>query len=144
LVVPFNRLFSEADQEPELARRIIEAELPDIVSWFILGAARVLAQGGYTNPPSSAQAVNAWRQNADQVRAFVDARLRRLDAGADPRDGVQAAQLYRAYRQWTQENGHHPMASNKFAERLGQLGLVSTHLHEANFYPVLLEYGGAR
>ncbi len=123
LVLEFNRVFSQAEQEPGLAKRIIDAELPGIVSWFVLGAQRVLAQGGYTIPPSSDRAVEKWRQSADQIRAFVGARTRRLDASAEVRDGVPAEELYRAYRAWSQDNGHRVMASNKFAERMGQLGL---------------------
>ena len=121
VVLPFNRVFLEAEQEPELAKRIIDAELPAVVSWFLLGAQRVLAQGGYTIPPSSARAVDKWRQNADQVRAFVDACTTRLEASADVLDGVPAKHLYFAYRVWAQESGHRALAVNKFAERMGSL-----------------------
>jgi len=142
LVLQFNRVFSEAEQESELAKRIIVDELPGIVSWFILGSARVLAQDGYTIPPSSRKAVDAWRQNADQVRAFIDARTKRLDATASPSDGEPAEQLYRAYRHWAQDNGNRAMASNKFAERMGQLDLPAKHTRYGNVYPVTLQYGG--
>lgn len=142
LVLQFNRVFGEVDQEPDLAKRIVDAELPAIVSWFVLGAQRVLAQGSYTIPPSSAQAVDSWRRNADQVRAFVDACTQRLTAGADVKDGEQAENLYRTYRRWSENNGHRPMASNKFAERMAQLELPSTHTRYGNFYAVTLQLGG--
>jgi putative DNA primase/helicase len=141
VVLPFNRTFVEAEQEPELARRIIDTELPAVVSWFLLGAQRVLAQGGYTIPPSSAKAVDKWRKSADQVRAFVDASTKRLGQDADVRGGAPAEQLYRAYRYWAQDNGHRAMASNKFAERMGQLELSAKHTRYGNFYPVKLESG---
>ena len=141
VVLEFNRVFNEAEQESELAKRIIDAELPGIVSWFLLGAQRVLANGDYAIPPSSARAVDKWRQSADQVRAFVCACTRRLDAGADVRDGVPAEELYRAYRAWSQDNGHRAMASNKFAERMGQLGLPAARTRDRNFYPLRLEKG---
>lgn len=142
LVLQFNRVFAEADQEPDLAKRIIDSELPAIVSWFVVGAQRVLERGTYTIPPSSARALDSWRRNADQVRAFVDACTQRLTAGADVRGGEQAEHLYRTYRRWADTNGHRPMASNKFAERMGQIELPSAHTRYGNFYPVTLEPGG--
>jgi putative DNA primase/helicase len=141
VVLQFNRVFGEGEQEPELAKRILDAELPGIVSWFLFGAQRVLAQGGYTIPPSSAKAVDKWRKSADQVRAFVDACTKRLDTSPESHDGVPAQQLYRAYRCWAQDNGHRAMASNKFAERMGQLELPAKHTRYGNFYPVKLEQG---
>lgn len=141
VVLPFNRVFLESEQEPELAKRIIDAELPAVVSWFFIGAQRVLAQGGYTIPPCSAKAVDKWRQNADQVRAFVDACTTRLEPSADVLDGVPAKHLYFAYRVWAQESGHRALAVNKFAERMGQLELAAKHTRHGNFYPVKLERG---
>ncbi|HEY0465105.1 MAG TPA: phage/plasmid primase, P4 family [Polyangiaceae bacterium] len=141
LVLTFNRVFAEAEQEPELAKRIVSTELPAVVSWFLAGAQRVLAQGGYTIAPSSAKAVDSWRKNADQVRAFADASTTKLVAHADLRDGTPAEQLYRAYRYWAQDNGHRAMASNKFGERMAQLGLGAKHTRYGNFYPVKLERG---
>lgn len=135
-------MFGEVDQEPDLAKRIVDAELAAIVSWFVLGAQRVLAHGGYTIPPSSAQAVDSWRRNADQVRAFVDACTQQLAGGADTKDGEPAEHLYRTYRRWAENNGHRPMASNKFAERMAQLGLPSTHTRYGNFYAVTLQLQG--
>ena len=82
------------------------------MSWFLLGAQRALTQGGYTVPASSAEAVDKWwKQSADQVRGFVDAWCRRLPLDAPKTDGTGADKLYKAYRCWTTENGHKPMAS---------------------------------
>lgn len=141
LVLQFNREFGEGEQEPELAKRIIDTELPGIVSWFLLGAQRVLAQGGYTIPPSSAKAVHKWRTSADQVRAFVEACTSALGPSHEARDGVPAEMLYRIYHRWAQDNGHRPLASNKFAERMGQLGMPAQRTRDRNFYPLRLEKG---
>ena len=139
LVLTFNRVFLESEQDPELAKRIIDNELPAIVSWFVVGAQRVLARGGYIIPPSSTKAVEAWRRNADQVRAFVDARTTPLPVGADFREGERAEYLYSAYRRWAEQNGHRAMASNKFGERMGQISLASKRTMTGAFYPARLE-----
>lgn len=141
LVLPFNRVFGESEQEPELAKRITDAELPGIVSWFLLGAQRVLAQGGYTIPSSSTKAVEDWRKSADQVLAFVEACTRRLGAGADVHQGEPGQKLYLAYRTWAQANGHRVLASNQFVQRMGDLGLSKGRTRDCNFYPLRLEQG---
>jgi putative DNA primase/helicase len=141
IVVGFNRIFAEHEQDSTLASRIIAAELPAIVSWFLLGAQRVLRQGGYTVPASSAAAVDAWRRAADQVRAFVEDWTTRLPSEADARSGAGADELYRSFRAWANQNGHRPVASNKFGERMRQLGLKAQHTNAGNFYPVRLEKG---
>lgn len=138
IVLGFNRIFHEHEQDPTLAERIVNAELPAIVSWFLLGAQRALKQGGYTVPDSSAALVDKWRKSADQVRGFVDDWTERLPPEANVTDGTLAEPLYRSFKTWSVENGHRPMASNKFGERMAAIGLGSTHTRLGNFYPVKL------
>lgn len=136
LVVKFDRIFAESEQNPRLADQILESETPAIVAWILAGAQRALAQGGFTMPTSSAQAKDRWRSQADQVRAFVDAWTARLALDASPLDGTKADALYRSYRSWAAENGHRPLASNTFGERMRLLGLPSHHTKVGGFYPV--------
>jgi P4 family phage/plasmid primase-like protien len=139
LVLRFGRVFAEHEQDPTLADRIVEAERPAIVAWALDGAQRVLATGRYTVPPSSAEAVESWQRASDQVRAFVEERCDRLAMDVSPGLGEAAGDLYRAYRGWATDNGHRPMASNKFGERMRLLGLEAHRgAKGARTYPVTL------
>lgn len=139
IVLGFNRIFLEHEQDSTLAEKILNAELPAIVSWFVLGARRALHQGGYTVPSSSDALVQKWRKSADQVRGFLDECATALPVDAAPLDGSKASAVYRAYRTWAADNGHRPLASNKFGERMGQIGYPSRHTDLGNYYPVRLE-----
>jgi putative DNA primase/helicase len=139
LVVSFNRTFALHEQTPKLAENLIATELPSIVSWCLEGAARVLAQGSYTIPASSAAAIEKWRKHADQVRAFIDEWTTTLPLDAEMRAWTKASDVYRAYRAWASENGHRPLASNTFGQRMDAIKLGSAHTENGNKYPVRIE-----
>jgi P4 family phage/plasmid primase-like protien len=138
IVITFGRIFEESEQNPRLADELV-TEQPAIVSWFLAGAQRALAQGGFTVPASSAAAKERWQMAADQVRAFVSDSCTRLPLDAATYDWTPARQLYRAYRVWAVENGHRPVNANKFSERMKLLGLEVRHDRTGNRYPVRLE-----
>lgn len=138
LVVQFGRVFADHEQDSGLADRIVETEARAVVSWALAGAQRVFASGGYTVPTSSAGALEGWQRAADQVRAFVDEWCTRLPLDMPPTAGTKADQLYRSFKVWATENGHRPMASNKFGERMRLLGLAAHKTKVSNFYPVTL------
>lgn len=136
LVITFNRIFAEDEQNPRLAEEILETERPAIVAWLLAGAQRVLASGSYTVPDSAAQAKDRWRALADQVRAFSEDTTAPLPLDTPTHDWTAAEQLYRAYRAWADRNGHRPVASRTFGERMRLLGLGSKRTNRGAVYPV--------
>lgn len=91
LVVPFEREFADAQELPRrpgaaladegLAEYIIKAELGIVAAWALEGARRLLQQGGYSRLESSAEAIQDWREDTDQLAAWVAERVEvdRLD-----------------------------------------------------------------
>lgn len=142
IVVSFDRIFAEHEQNPRLADQILEAERPAIVAWLLAGAQRALASGTLTVPASSAAAKDRWRALADQVRAFAEDWTAPLPLDAPTYDWTQAETLYRSYRAWTAENGHRPVASRTFAERMRLLGFASKRTSHGAVYPVKLSRAG--
>jgi putative DNA primase/helicase len=140
VVLEFNRSFTtDPARNPHLAREIIDTELPAIVSWLLEGAVRLMREREYTVPASHSQAVAEWRRNADQVAQFVEERTRPLGAGEALGEG--ASDLYAAYRQWAIQNGHRPVAANKFGSRMSDLGRPSEHTKHGNRYPLVVKQG---
>ncbi len=141
VVITFNRVFASHEQDSGLADRIIEMEMPHVVSWCVQGGQRVLRKGRYTEPNSSADAKAEWKRMADQVASFVDERCLPLALDNDIRSGEGASSLYKAYRRWAMENGHRTLASNKFGRRMADLGYPAQHTRDGNLYAVRLQLG---
>ena len=95
-------------------------------------------------PDTAAKALDRWRAQADQVRAFLDACTERLSPAARKSDGIPAHQLYRAYRAWALDNGHKAVASNTFGERMHMLHLESVPDGSVRRHPVQLVQGASQ
>lgn len=139
LVVRFNRVFRESEQDKTLADRIIAEELPGIAAWAIEGARRLLQRdpARYTVPASHAEALAEWRGRADQVAQFVDEMCTPTEVLSERASG---SDLYRVYRAWADENGHRRLTNANFADRLRSLGIESAKPGSTRFYAVRLKH----
>jgi putative DNA primase/helicase len=59
-------------------------------------------------------ATSEYRNEEDRVSAFID---QRCEMG--PKKKEPASELYRAYKDWAQENGEEPLNSTAFGRRVG-------------------------
>lgn len=138
----FNRVFREGtkDHVPDIGRKIVAAERGTIASWHLVGAARVMRQGGYTKVPSSAKEIETWRINIDQVALFLSEWTAPaedpLPSETHPHDWISSTRLYEEYVAWAEESRHKPLASNKFALRMEQLEKPRHRNGKGRFYPV--------
>lgn len=137
MVVSFERVFTPEEQDPRLADSLM-VERSQIVGWALEGAERVFKRGGYTIPASTASALDAWRVASDQVLAFVEDQLERIEVQGPVSAGLRGVALYEEFKRWSVDNGHRPMASNKFAERLKILGISGHRTKSGMVYPVRL------
>lgn len=135
IVLGFNRSFGPSEQNPILAYELIREELSAIVSWFISGAQRVQLQKGYTIPESHQAALDQWRHDADPVRSFVEQKCDRVPAGIEA-PMMTSRLIYAAYRRWCLDNGHRPLAINRFGQRMSDLGIGPEHKMTGSYYPV--------
>jgi putative DNA primase/helicase len=76
------------------------AELPGILVWALEGLDRLNAQGHFTEPDSSRDAVTALLDAASPTGAFVRDRCE-----VDPAHEVAVEELYAAWRAWCEANG---------------------------------------
>jgi P4 family phage/plasmid primase-like protien len=128
ILLGFNRRFGAAERDTELATRIAASELPAIAGWAVLGAARLQAQGAYTEPASEQTAKAQWRQEVDPVAAFVN------DACAADSNGTQSTPLYEAFRAWSHAKGYRLLSHATFVRRLRGLGHTSEHRRTGEWY----------
>lgn len=132
-VLQFNNPIQQ--RKTDIYREILAAEHGAIVAWLLQGGARLRERGDYVIPASSTAAVADWSRASDQIALYVEERCQPSEGQAH--DTV-ASVLYRDYIAWTRANGHRPLSSTKFGERLGTLGHPRRRTASARLYPLTL------
>jgi P4 family phage/plasmid primase-like protien len=128
-LIEFNNSFAGKPVDPTLGkvgpvqnigRLIVEQESDLLLAWAIDGAARVLKQRGFTEPPSTVARLGEWAQTADPVIGWL---ADRVIVAEDARTGSTAA--YRDFKEYASEEGidRRFVPSHKtFTERLKGAG----------------------
>ena len=142
MVLRFPRSLRPDEVEVGLSDRLIAEELPGVLAWALDGAVRLLHAGRYTEPGSSQVALQDWRRTADQVTQFVEEVLH-ITQG-DTYGELPASSVYKEYTHWARENGHSPLNSTRFGERIKKI-LGSCRRRSGVVYFCLLrsKHGGA-
>ena len=137
--IPFSVEIDAQKKDPNIARKIIAAELPGLFAWAIAGARRALDSGAYTSPECSEALKAEWMKSSDSVSAFCDDIIRRDSGGRawipDPA-GIRAAKLYERYDEWCRTYHHKPVSVAKFGRRLSSLGVPKERAAGSTFYRV--------
>lgn len=112
-LVPFDAVITKPD--PELPAKL-RAELPGILNWMLAGLADYYREG-FETPQAILDATQQYREDSDVLGEFLDEMcMVKADAKTPGSD------LYNAYKTWTLDNGHKPLANNTFANRLSDRG----------------------
>ena len=119
LLVPFEVFVPPSERETDIDAQL-ERELPGILNWCLDGASDWLTNG--LNPPQSVtDATDRYRTETDPVGMFLG------DEDwvtVDPAEFVSSQRLYKVYRQWCEENGRRPVASQKLGRTLTRMGYL--------------------
>ena len=119
LLVPFELSFvnreptapNERQRDPYLATRL-KNEAPGILGWLIRGCLDWQQQG--LNPPEKVKAATEqYRQDEDIIQHFIDDCC--LTGGGQ---FTPANDLYNAYKEWCDRNGHKPLSNKHFSEKI--------------------------
>jgi putative DNA primase/helicase len=100
------------EEDPDLTARLLP-ELPAILSWALDGLQTLSELGWFTEPHSSVDARTVLADLVSPVSAFV---RERCDRGALLE--VEIKKLYRAWREWAEDNGHKPGSAQTFGRNL--------------------------
>ena len=73
LLLPFDRTIPPAERIPHLGRRVGKEEPDLLLAFAVNGASRLIANGGFTELPSSRRALRDWIGLADPVLAWLEA-----------------------------------------------------------------------
>jgi putative DNA primase/helicase len=102
MVLPFDRIFTEEEKDPDLFEGIWAQELPGVLNQALAGYKRLLERGTkFKFPNAVKQATTAWLQQANPLPAFIQARCI-----AKPQGRCLMQDFYRAYSAWTKDMGY--------------------------------------
>lgn len=119
ILIPFDRQFSENEQDKGLKKRF---EMDDarsaVLNWLIEGYQK-LQKEGFRQPESVKIAIDEYMQESDKISQFIEeALVPRLDAEA------KTALIYEKYREWCDKNGCYAENSRNFNQELRRIGKI--------------------
>jgi putative DNA primase/helicase len=112
-IIPFNRHFSESEQDKGLKREFRKAKIKSaILNWMVMGW-RLIQETGFDAPPAVVQATAEYREEADVIGVFLSERT-------VPAEGKRLAtrQLYLAYQDWAKSGGYKAADNRAFVQDL--------------------------
>ncbi len=117
LIVEFNRVFQEHEQDKKLKQKLAD-ELPGILNLALTAFGGVIKCGQFTIPESCVRAKEDWRTEADQVAQFI-----KEQCTLDKNSSVPSGVLYSTYRSWAEAAGISRMLNKiNFSKRIQRLG----------------------
>lgn len=100
-VLPFNRHFSEGEQDKTLKKRLLQ-ELPGVLNWCLEGL-WLMRETGFAPPGAVLAATASYCHDSDKMARFVEECL-----APDPLGEASTTAVYSAYQGWCRENGQQP------------------------------------
>jgi len=116
-LVPFNVQFLDGDprQDKHLFQKL-QAELPGILRWCVEGCL-LWQKEGLEVPKEVIEATESYRAEQDVIAAFFND-----CCVTDPQAKTPVKELYKAYQDWCEENGEHPLSQRELGARLVERG----------------------
>ena len=129
LIVEFNRVFQEQEQDKHLKGKLA-AELPGILRLALTAFAGVIQRGQFTIPESCIRAKEQWRVEADQVAQFMQ------DCCVmEPGARVKSSVLFKTYKAWAEGAGIRQTLNRiNFSKRTQRLGGRPGRTGDSRFY----------
>lgn len=121
LIIPFDVTIPEAEQDKQLARKIIENELSGVFNWVLQGLKRLLAQKNFTYSEKVEQEIEKYKMQSNSVHLFLD------EEGYEKtvEDYIEFKSLYSLYREYCNECGYRAVSRRTFSDRLKSINIDS-------------------
>lgn len=119
IIIPFTQTIPEEEQDPELAKKIINEELSGVFNWLLAGLKRIVIQKKFTQSALVKEQVETFRTETDNVALYMrEEEYKKSVTGKF----VTLKFLFDEYRKFCNANGYRACANRKFSERLRALG----------------------
>jgi len=120
LIVPFDVVIPDEEQDKQLHNKIIENELSGVFNWVLSGLHRLLVNKRFTNCEAVLLASEHYERNSDSIRLFLD----EYGYQKSPNNYELIKSLYNEYRCFCIEDGFRPVNKSNFIRRLQGLKFV--------------------
>ena len=133
LIVPFNVLIPEDEQDSDLAKKIIDNEMSGVLNYVVEGVRSLLAEGDFDIPKSVQDVVEDFRRESDSIFNFIHKGYQRSKSESMPLKEMH--DLYKI---------HYPdgIGKNAFAARLRSLGYEVKRAGQKNTISVYVTRSG--
>jgi putative DNA primase/helicase len=112
LILPFNRVFSEKEQDRQLRQKLIQ-EIDGIFQWALKGLERLYDNDGFTEPQVVREALAAYQRANNPLVAFVED-----CCNLDTEFSTSKDTLYGEYKKYCDEYGFKPGSASTFFKEL--------------------------
>lgn len=120
LIIPFNVTIPEEQRNPNLAKEIIETELPGVFNWVLDGLQRLLEQGKFSECEAARQALEVYRRESDSVAMFIsEMGYQRVTCREQ---ATLLSIIYTSYKTFCTDNGFRAVSTTNLRRRLEALG----------------------
>jgi putative DNA primase/helicase len=127
-IIPFNRHFTEAEQDKTLKQEFRKAKNKSaILNWLIDGY-RLTLEADFDPPGIVKTAIAEYRQDVDLIGVF----LSECTVGEENARLATSA-LYSRYALWAKDNGYRPLSNRPFVGDLRRRFEVRHNGHQGNF-----------
>ena len=119
IIVPFDRHFTDAEQDKGLKREFIKPEVQSAILNWLLEGYRLLGAEGFSKPDSVKDAIASYYHDSNKTEQFIEDCLTE-DAASEERTSA----VYDRYRNWCYENGNYTENCRNFMQELRKIGTV--------------------
>lgn len=118
IILPFDVTIPEERRNPNLAKEIIQEELPGVLNWVLVALERLLARNKFTECEKAKKALKKYRTESDSVAMFLE------DEDYQPSQDKEKLlkDLFNDYRPYCIDNGYRAVSNRNFSKRLKALG----------------------
>jgi putative DNA primase/helicase len=126
LIMEFDVTIHESNQDKELSKKIIEAELSGVFNWVLEGLDRLLIQKNFSRCAAIDNARREYEKQSDSVQLFI------IENGFEvsTSEYILIPDLYVMYKTFCVEEGYKPVGKKIFIKRLNDLKLFVTRINK--------------
>jgi putative DNA primase/helicase len=114
IIIPFNVIIPERQQDKSLATKIIDKELPGVLNWVLDGLKRLTANKAFTESDIVTEQIIQYKNEADTSYMFLE----EYGYVPDVDSNKPLKELYMEYKSFCKENNYMAFSNRNFKKRL--------------------------
>lgn len=129
LILHFDQVIAEENQDKELSKKIIENELSGVLNWVVTGLQRLLEQKRFTHSEAVENSLNQYKTQSDTVRLF----LQEENYNTSENKVISLQELYVNYKSFCLIDGYRFITKIAFSNQLKNIGIQTVRRNTGNY-----------